>query len=99
MPEKKSTTCCEVCFREYRNAYICTTKDWNIYAKPLFFINKDTRKIRVSSDTFRLIPSDSWEAFNSHSDSEENYDGENYKTKCQGKDTKVNTPSFLGIFQ
>lgn len=35
-------------------------------------INKDIRGVRLSSDACLLIPSDNWEACNSHSDSEEN---------------------------
>lgn len=32
----------------------------------LKYINKDNRKVRLSSDSFLLIPSDSWEACDSH---------------------------------
>lgn len=32
----------------------------------LISTNKDTRKVKLSSDSFLLIPSDSWEASDSH---------------------------------
>lgn len=32
----------------------------------LMSINKDTRKVRLCSDSFLLIPSDSWKASDSH---------------------------------
>lgn len=32
----------------------------------LKYINKDNRKVRLNSDSFLLIPSDSWEACDSH---------------------------------
>lgn len=61
-------------------------------------INKDIGKVSLSSDAFLLVPSDSLEAFNHHSDHLENYEGENYKTKYQAKHTKVNTLKLSGDF-
>lgn len=57
----------------------------------LMSITKDARKVRLSSDAFFLIPSDSWEASDSHltdSGKVSSYEGENCRTNYQTRTPK-----------
>lgn len=53
-------------------------------------ISKDTRTVRLSLDTFLLIPSNSWQAFDSHSHGEKvsSYEGENDRIEYQARTLK-----------
>lgn len=63
-------------------------------------INKNTSTVRLSSGIFPLIPSDSWEACNSHSDSEKVsfHDGEKDRSKHAQTPKWILSQAFQRLF-